>query len=177
MGIRMLADRKGQEVFDMWLQVFRLIFTIFAVISVMVIIGFFVIKNINTQAAESDILVNRMLYSKTGISLYDGSIDRVYPGIVVKNSLDDYKINRSLNPGRNQLIAAKVTLYDDIGAELKSAYFNRLWYDRWSPMADLRVPGKGGITEHREKRYILYMDESGMHDGRIVFSVLTPNAQ
>lgn len=174
----MLRNKRGFEVTDMWLQVMRLIFTVFVVIAVLVILNFFVIKNLNTQLPESHILINRLMYGKHSLSFYDESIDRVYPGIIIPDALVDEKLDSMLYFEKNQLVTAKVSLYDKDNKHLKTAYYNKLWYDRLYDIAIIRTSGPGGALEIIEDRYVLYMEPDGtLKPGNLRFSVITPNAQ
>ncbi|MFC1649076.1 hypothetical protein ACFL1B_06520, partial [Nanoarchaeota archaeon] len=72
-------------------------------------------------------------------------------------------------------LAARVTLVDEYGNEVKTAYVQRRWFDIWSPMAKAGIFGSGSaeITEH--KYPVAYVNGNNMLNGMVIIQVVTPN--
>lgn len=120
----------------MWIP--NIIFLVIVIIVLLFLINSFTNVNIDTSEIEPEIFINRLIYSDNALNYCDGV--KCYPGII------DYKIisNPDLLQSRfdssfhssleSELVAFRVTLFDDNNKKVSDAYFNKVWYDRWKPL-------------------------------------------
>lgn len=160
----------------------RIIFLIVVVFAVVLLVKILIITIIDARDTEANVLVNRFLFSKDGLSYYDDKIKRVYPGIIDfkkfeslssnnPNSLDTEGI--SYGPD-NPLIAAKITLkYVEPGLEL-TAYYNKDKYDKWSPRVLPTVTGgAGSVKAFTEKKFVLVKEGDKLSPAFLEFDIIS----
>ena len=113
-----MNSKKGQISEEVLLSIPRIIFLIAILFAVVLLVKVFIITTVDISQIEANILISRLLYSKDGLSFYDESVNRLYPGIVDinkfkqlstanPNALDNIAINYGLD---NPIIAAKIIL-------------------------------------------------------------------
>lgn len=145
----------------------RLVFLIAVLFAVVLIVKVYIITNVDIREAEANILINRLLYSKNGLSHYDESIKRVYPGVI---DLDKFKQLSMNNPNAldsvvinygsdNPIIAAKITLrgIDTYKGDPEIiVYYNKDRFDKWEPRTLSSIRGGAGtVKAFKEQNYVL----------------------
>ncbi len=159
----------------------RILFIIAVLFATVILIKSFIIGVIDIRDVESNILTNRLIYSKDGLSYYDNEIDRVYPGIIDLNKFNELSL---INPnaldsslinygGDNPIISAKIILKQE-GKDDIEVYYNRDRYDKWKPrvLASVRG-GAGSVKAFNEHRYVLVKGDNRMTPAILEFNVIS----
>ena len=170
-------NKKGAISIKTFLFIGRLFFLIIIAIIFISIMRAFIVKSLNTAEIEKDILVNRVIYSPSGLSCFDSKTGRFIPGIIDVNNMDSKRIDYSIDYKNNMYIAAKVTLLDkqEGNKEIKSFIYNKLWYDRFLPRAFARGPGS--VLKYEEHIPVLYTETGDCFDtkkGELDIIILVP---
>lgn len=159
----------------------RIIFTIFLVVSPVVIIRSFIADKIDIREAETAVFSETLLYSKNGISYYNPEIDRIYPGIIDINNLEDIqkRMNKKLIFGKSAKIGARITYYfDEIEnypdpKKQKSIYYNEHQFNNLAPFEGLS--GSGGSYINKKNLEVSYIYDYKTYPGKIMVEVAVPN--
>ena len=165
---------------------FNVVFHIVEIVF-MVVVGIFVFfiihveRNIDTFDVESEILLNRILYSNNGLWLYDGGIDRLYPGMLMFETFNDkQKIEDSLNKTiyygiDNKRAAAQLILNVD-GSRYGPVYYNEQKYREWVEWYKAGVTKGIGAAQGKNKNYyVLVKQGDKLVQGSLNVTVLIPN--
>ena len=104
--------------------------------------AFFTInRQLDTEGLDAFIIANRIYYSKTAFSYFDGEINRNYPGVIDTGLLAEPQLRASLGFKDDRYAAINATVQSSDG--LVSAVYNKDKYRLWSTIALSGVPGKG----------------------------------
>ncbi|MBW2966386.1 hypothetical protein KY342_04755 [Candidatus Woesearchaeota archaeon] len=153
--------KKGLISFNMMMWIPRIIFMVIVVTSIIILISVHYRIELDVSGAESELFVQRLLYSPHGICFYDALSNRMYPGIVDLNNLD--LINKSIFYGENKHIGAKLTFTDINGNNLAEKIYNDIVYRR------IAQERKGGVDVFRGSRYVLIQKDSKQIPGKLNF--------
>lgn len=171
-------SKKGEISGELILFIPRVIFLIAVLFAVVILMKTFLVTTIDVRKVESDVLVNRILYSKNGLSYYDKEIGRVYHGIIDLSKFNQFKENRvldtaSINYGKdNPIIAAKIILKQKGKNDLE-LFYNKDRYDKWEPRALSTVTGgAGSVKSFIVKKNVLIKDDEKLYQGLIEFQIL-----
>lgn len=184
-----MYNKRGIISEEVLLSIPRIIFLIAVLFAVVILVKIFIITNVDVRQVESNILINRLLYSKDGLSYYDESLKRVYPGVVDLNKFRQLSINNpnwldntAINYGSdNPIIAAKITL-KNIGSIVKekqsandiTIFYNKDRFDKWEPRTLVTVRGgAGSVKSFQEQRYVLAKDNELLHPAVLEFYVIS----
>ena len=160
--------------FQVWLWAIpRFVLLILIILAVVFLVRFFVISRIDTFETESTIIIDRILYSPTGIIYYDREINRPHPGIINVTKLKTEVLENSLLMPNNQYFAVRLTLKDMEDNLVMEAYANKIWYERWLPRVD--YPGAGGTRMKNKEVYVLYKEKGLTKPGILKISVIIPS--
>lgn len=169
-------DRQGTLAF--WLVSFipRIIFLIMVLGSIMIVLSRFQRSTIETELAEAEVFLAALLHSPNGLSAYDPLTGRWLPGIVDPAKLEAGRLEAAYAYEPNDMIAARLELFDLKGQLIKSAFYNEGRWRRWEPIKG--IPGRGGVSNFTKELYVLYIDSaSGQRKpGWLRSEVLIPNA-
>lgn len=170
-----LMNKKAEQLKFMYLVLWAFMLAV-----ILVIISFFTSaflrEALDIRDAEARLVLNRILYSPTGISYYDKDLGRNYPGTVDLQKLDSAYLDKALKMEENQnkMISARINVKSTAGEVSKTAMFNELWYERWLPLAGKK--GSGGTSWASEFRYVsIYDGDEFKGPGVVEISVLMPN--
>ncbi len=168
-------NKKAQYIKFMLLIVWA-VFLVSILLVIVIFTGSLVKKEVDIRSPEARTFANRLLYSPHGgISYSDVDLGRMYPGTVDMQKLENAVLDSTVYIDDNQILAAKVTLKNIQGMEIKSAIYNEQWYLRWESLIG-RV-GSGGVSEIMEKRYVVIYDGDIIkNQGILEIQVLIPNA-
>jgi len=152
----------------------RFLFLIIMMIVVIMIIKAFIITTVDIDGVQARIMQHRLLYSKSGISMYDAKIDRIYPGIIDSNRIDEVHLDEALFMDPNYIMAGKITLKYADGTIVKEAYFNKKWYERLNPLSLTGMQGTGGADSFEYETYVLIATQNpGVYQhGILVMSIV-----
>jgi len=124
-----------------------------ALLVLMGLVHLYVVTRIDTTDAETFVFINRVTFSPHGISFYDEDIGKSYPGIIDFDKFNGEVLKKSIDLPTNRIIAARLSLNELDGKNLKDAYFNKEWYYNWLPKKHLSGPG--AVTSTQKTSYVL----------------------
>jgi len=161
---------------DAVLMILNLLLLIIVAVVLVFLINMFTVNELNVQGLEADVLKSRILYSKNCISFYDSDIDRSYPGIIdIKKFNEDTLNNCIYFKDENRNIAAKLILADSKNQEIKTIYYNEVWYENWLPL--ISIPGPGGSKSFSSDLNMVMKDETGaFKDVFLNLQIIIPNS-
>jgi hypothetical protein len=136
----------------------RIIFLIIVLGVIFVLVNSYVKTEVDTFSAESSLFVQRLLYSKNGISFLDSSTGQVQPGIIDLSNASamDEKLERSILYRDARQVAARIKLTNLAGEEIATFYYNKQWFDRWIVLTG--YSGPGGSKSITRRLYVLLKD-------------------
>lgn len=156
----------------------RILYIMVVVLSIVFIVRAFYITNISVESAESLIFINRMVNGPNALSHFDYEIERLYPGVLNTSQFSPAN-TKGVVFGVDRAIAAQfnLTLEPDeprsfiqrviVAAQASPApeneggyslKYNKLWYEKWLPLAQLGLRGAGGVFRLNDRRYALTAD-------------------
>jgi len=163
--------------------VLRLVFLTIIFFVVMLMLNIAITMNSNSEQLEADVFINRLLYSPSGVFMFDSVTGRVVTSIVDPSQLTTQRIESDIYFKSSNHIGAKIELYEfsklEEGAEIssvKKVYFKKSNYESYKPLFDAwgKIPGVGGIKQY-EKTIPVVIQKDGVQTlGRIEFEVLIP---
>ena len=113
---------------------------------ILIMVKMQIVTKIDSSDAEIEIMYQRFIYSRNGISFYDEQIKRLYPGVIDTKYFDqkyfEDNIEKSIYFGENnRVVGAKLTLLDLDGKIISITdtstnsvhdavvYYNKLFFD------------------------------------------------
>lgn len=170
----------------------QIIFLIAVLFAFVILVKSLIVTAIDVRPVDASILVERMLFTKNGISYYDEGLERLYPGVIDLEKFKDisgktdriYTLEEEARSKLDEevisygsdsfLIAANLTLTQQ-GGERISAYYNKKWYDRWKPKALICVSGPGAPRRFTKTRNVLIRDviTDTISHGTLRFDILS----
>jgi hypothetical protein len=160
----MVKMKKGLISFNMLMWIPRIIFMVIVVLSIILLIASYFRLELVISKAESELFVQRLLYSPHGISFYDPYSNRVYPGIIDLDNLE--LINQSIFYGEQKHIGAKLIVKDLGNNILAENIYNNIVYRR------IAQEGRGGVDVLRKSLFVLVKNESGQIPGTLAMEVV-----
>ena len=175
---------KNAQIDTTWLFVFfRFIVVCLVAIAMVILVKTYIVAKIDIQQTQADLFIYNMLNEKDGVSYYDkNNIDRVYVGTIPVASFEnptalEARLDSHMDFGEHTLIAAELTLFDQTGKVLGTAYYHKEWYDRWIILARTFWKGSGSATEYTENKTVLLLfTDKTTAPGILQFSVVMPNS-
>ena len=161
------------------LHILEIVFIISVSIFVLFIVH--VDKEIDTFPVESEILLNRILYSNNGLWSYDDKINRLYPGIIEFKEFNNKEkmeesLAKSLYYGTENERAAALLTFVEGDKEIGTVYYNEEKYNEWIPRYKGGwTEGAGGWQARNKKINVLIKKEEGLTPGTIDITVIIPN--
>jgi hypothetical protein len=164
---------KKAQIFEQVMYLPRVIILAALIFIVYALISSGIKNEIKTFDAESELIINRMIYSRSGISYYDENIDRVYPGIIDVKKLSN--LNAVFNlPADDVHLSARVTLTQTGKLEPIIHYLNGEWFQRWYPLTSLM--GLGGKQYKREQLPVTVFEQGKeLVPGILQIEIIIPN--
>lgn len=155
----------------------RIVFLVIMLVACVLIIRLFLTNKIESSDVRAEVFISGLLYDKGGIGYYDELTGRHYPEIVSLAQLDDVDLESTLYYPANKMIAARITVLDKDESLLKEVYYNKKWWDNWSPLLKRALPGRGGVALYERLLPIIYIDNTGNKKmGLINFEVVQPKS-
>jgi hypothetical protein len=148
-------------------------YSLFATImlTVLVIVSWVLIMNINVQDVESKVFINRVIYSEN-INYVDEN-GRLHPGVIDMNKFYQGNLEKEFIYPDERALAAKITLYEAGETSGKTIYYNKEWYNNWEPLRGLG--GKGGISFVQRNVSVMIKYGEELKSGILGFKVIIPN--
>ena len=176
-----IKNKKGFIAEEMIFFIPRILYLTAVLFATVILIKVFIIGAIDVREIESNILINRLIYSKDGLSYYDKDLNRIYPGIIElrkfnemsssnPNTLDNSIISYGAD---NPIISAKIILRQE-GKNDIVVYYNKNGYDKWEPRILTTVKGGAGSPKSiKEQKYVLVKEEDKMTPAILEFNVVS----
>ncbi len=178
MESKLLKNKKGDFIgLNIVLHIFEIIFTISLAVFLLLIIH--IEKDINTFDLESEIFINRILYSNNGLWLYDKDTGRIYPGIIDIKNFDINDIEKNLEKTmffgkENNRLAAEIIL--KLKEKSYSIYYNKEKYDMWVSLYKAGyIKGIGARKGKNKKMPVLVKKGEEMIPAILDITILIPN--
>jgi len=165
---------KKAQILDMMAHIPKMIILAVIIFVVYSLITSGIRNEINVFNAESELIIQRLLYSKEGLSYYDPDINRLMIGTIDINKFSDNSLQSMLGFNTlDQHLAARFTLSTE--KEKKYAFINQEWFFKWLPLTGkLGVGGKG---IQKEDFPVMIRNAEGTQEyGRLLIEVILPNA-
>lgn len=163
--------KKGQAMEEMAHipRVFLLVVLVFVIYG---LISLGIKNNADISQAESELILQRILYSTQGISYYDLELQRLYPGTVDLNKFTTRYLESIFSlPNEDQHISARIELKTN-DLEIAPVYINEEWFNRWLPLTSFL--GKGGKNLATETLPITIIKDNNKIQGILRIEVITP---
>lgn len=126
----------------------------------------FVVTNVNTEAAEMELFIERFLYSPDGFIYYDSDINRYYPGTLDLSKFNDEKINNMLF-FNDEFMSIKFDIVFEDNSVI-TAYYNKRHYLLYHD-----ISGVGESIQRQERRYFVNVyDNNELKNAVLVMNVV-----
>lgn len=161
---------------------FRFIVVCAVAIAMVILVKTFIANDIDIQEMQADIFAYNLLNEKDGLSYYDTSLDRVYPGIILislfqETATLEKKLDARMDYGEHPVVAAELQLFTAEDELLGTAYYNKEWYNRWIVLARVFWEGAGSTTAYAQNKTVLLRSDDGtMKPGILQITVVMPNS-
>jgi hypothetical protein len=147
-----------------------------------------IITNVDVTDAESQIFVQRLLYAKDGVSYYDATLGRLYPGVIKLDTFNQDYFERNVQDAfyygdDNRIIGAKLSLFEADGSKIASrdyvVEYNKDFYDEKEVLymaGEGFLKGRGGVTGTTMKIPVIILDKEAERGGLLEVVVIMQNA-
>jgi len=158
----------------------KIIFLIAVLFAFIILVKSLIVTSIDIRQVESEILVNRILFSEA-ISYNDKGIDRLYPGIIDLKKFEEISKN---NPNSldttfisygsdNPIITSKITLKQANKKDIV-AFYNREKFVKWEPRALPGITGGAGrFKTFKEQKYVLVKEGEKLTPAVLEFFIIS----
>jgi len=177
---RLLKNKRADLIsFNVVFHIVEIIFII--VVGIFVFFIIHVERDFKTFDVESEILLDRILYSNNGLWLYDEGIDRLYPGILVFETFNDKQkigdlLNKTIFYGIDNKRAAAELILNVDGSRYGPVYYNEQKYKEWVEWYKAGVTKGVGAAQGKNKNYyVLVKQGDNLVQGSLSVTVLIPN--
>ena len=162
-------------------KIYQLIFLVIVVMTVVILVRSFVVNHINVNAAESSIIIERMINSERCFAYSDSKMDRAYPGIIDLAKFKEEQLEACLffeyGERDRAFVAAQAKLrYENNKMEEKTIYLQHQWFKMYEPISGFEGPS--GTSSTYQKRFVLVAGVE-KHEkpvpGLLEIKVLKPN--
>ena len=151
--------------------------TIFVLAVVIMFVHFYSKISINTFDSESEIFINRLLYSPDGISYQDPLSGRLYPGMIDISRFSNSTIpilQKSIDFGADKHIGASIKIKDFAGVAVAYGTYNPDTYRR---TAEVGPAGPAGADLKQKQMYVLINDNGRIYPGMLDVSVVVERSR
>ena len=179
---RYFSLHKKAQIDEGWIFLFyRFVIVCLVAIAMVILVKMYIVTEIDVQQTQVDLFVANMLNMKQGVSYYDETLQRAYPGIVLLADFEhpsglETRLNEQMDYGEYDILATELTLFDNQGNTVGTAVYNREWYERWIVLAQTFWSGKGSATEYFINKTVLIKDDALLSQGVLQFHVVMPNS-
>ncbi len=173
---------KKAQIDEGWIFLFyRFVIVCLVAIAMVILVKMYIVTEIDVQQTQVDLFVTNMLNMKQGVSYYDETLQRAYPGIVLRSDFEnpsalETRLDQQMDYGEYDILAAELTLFDAEKNTIGTAVYNQEWYDRWIVLAQTFWSGKGSSTDYLVNKTVLIKDDDALSQGVLQFHVVMPNS-
>lgn len=179
--IKPFFSPKGQ-IDEGWIFLFyRFVIVCFVAIAMVILVKTYIVTEIDIQQTHVDLFIYNMINMKQGISYYDETLQRAYPGIVLQQDFENpselaLRLDEQMDYGEYDIIAAELTLFDAEKKKIGTVVYNSEWYERWIVLAQTFWKGKGSTTDYLINKTVLIKNDKDLSQGVLQFHVVIPNS-
>jgi len=168
----MWRNRKGDEdvAFESVMMIPVIILLTIMFLTYVFMTDAFIKNRTQSAAAEAAIYANRIMFAKECIAYEDGSIRRVYPGIVDLNKVSTERISNCMNFTKEEVAAAIINL--SYAGNEKIAYYQEDKARIWSRLAG--IAGSGSYFKYVLMNPVIVYDGNKFLNGNISVTVVVP---
>ncbi len=173
-----MKNKRGVSNFEMLMWIPRIIFIVFIMFVIIFLVRTYVATVIDTSAIKANLFSNRVIYSANGISYYDESIKRTYPGIIDPNKFSsaDFLDKAIYYGAKNREIGAKIVLKDLNEGKESVLFYNQPFFKEQKKLVDSGLTeGPGGARGYTKKYNVLIMMDS-LDKGELTIDIVIPNS-
>ena len=180
--IKYFSLHKKAQIDEGWIFLFyRFVIVCLVAIAMVILVKMYIVTEIDVQQTQVDLFVANMLNMKQGVSYYDETLQRAYPGIILRTDFEnpsglETRLNEQMDYGEYDILAAELTLFDAEGGEIGTAVYNTEWYERWIVLAQTFWSGKGSTTDYLINKTLLLKNNDALSQGILQFHVVMPNS-
>ena len=195
-NFRKIKGRKGDISFNtLKFLMLNVTFLFVATFALFLLLRGQLFTQIDIQGMEMEIFVQRLLYAKHGISYYDNQLQRLYPGKILLSTFNQGNFSEYIEPsiyysGTNNLIGAKMALYDSSGNKIEilgkdgkpaiggDIFYNKNFYQEKEVLYRAGSgfqKGRGGVVGSEHAISILIIDNGKETLGKLVITVIMQN--
>lgn len=174
---------KKAQIHEGWIFLFyRFVIVCLVALAMIILVKTYIVTEINIQQTQVDLFVYNMLNMKQGVSYYDETLQRAYPGIIAQTDFEhpsalELRLDEQMAYNESAIIAAELILFSADDIPIGTAVYNKEWYERWIVLARTFWKGKGSTTDYMINKTILIRDNAGMlSQGVLQFHVVMPNS-
>lgn len=140
-------------------------------LTILAIVSSILILNINVQDIESEVFINRVVYSEN-INYVDEN-NCLHSGMIDMNKFYSINLKKEFVYPVERVMAAKITLYKPDKDNGEDIYYNKDQYLEWEPLVG--IPGKGGVSFLQRNVSVLIKEKDELKNGFLEFNVIIPN--
>lgn len=176
-----INSKKAEMSSEVVMIIPKIVFIIAVIFSFVILVKILIVTNVNVKDIESQILINRLLFSKDSISYLDPDTARLYPGIIDLKSFEALSRNNpnildisTISYGTdNPTTTAKLTLKMENKNDI-IVYYNKERFDKWEPRVLPEIKGgEGSVKAFRNQKNVLVKDEGKLFPALLEFFVIS----
>lgn len=177
-----MKNKKAITTFEILMWIPRIIFLVVIMFVIMILIRSYITTTTDVSELEANLFVNRLLYSPTGISYFDSSINRAYPGII---DIDKFKMQSTEKfleksvyyGGKNREIGAKLSLKDLSENQENIIFYNEDFFKEQKKLVDAGFTlGPGGARGYTKNYDVLIFKNNALNKGTLMIEIVVPNS-
>ncbi|MBN2459671.1 hypothetical protein JXB28_05275 [Candidatus Woesearchaeota archaeon] len=167
--------KKAESGAEEWIeQIPYIALTAIVIIAIFLLVNYYVNLSINVRDLEFEVVIARILYSPNSIMQTDPISGIVNPGVVEWSNFTDQVLDNSIRYSSERHVSAKLELYDADKKLLKTAYLNRVWYERLEPLAYSNMAGAGSAQIYPKILPIVFRINDVNQPGYLRIQVIIP---
>lgn len=166
-------NKKAMSIGDFFYWIGRMLFVILILVSIVYVGLIYQSKAIESYDIEAKLFKHYLIYNPNGLSYWDDSTGRLYPGIVDLKNFNSERLEAAADFGTDRMVAANITLYDiSKTTVIAQTYYNYPSFIRWKPISYGK--GAGSVYKDEGELYVIYVNESSRKAGILKTEVLVP---
>jgi len=174
-------NKRATTTLEMVIWIPRLFFLVAVVLSVSILINIFIITDIKTFDTEANIIIQRIIFSKS-LNFHDVDESRLHIGTIDLKKFQSGDIANKLENeiffGQNEKISANVSLKNlDKDLDYKDIFYKKDIYNQNKELVNLGLSDDpGGVKSLTKQVYVLIRDENSIEKGLLNIEVIIPNS-
>jgi len=177
-----MKTKKAITTFEILMWIPRILFLVVVMFVVMLLIRSHVTTTIDISEIKANTLAYRLLYTQKGVSYYDSTIGRTYPGVIEIDKFKSQNIEKFLEKSayygdKNREIGAKFLLKDLSENNEIIVFYNEDFFKEQKKLVDSGfTEGPGGARGYTKKYDILILKNNVFNSGTLTIETAVPNS-